>query len=55
MAVHIKLIKNNIKSSKSYGKYFAKASNRKYSPLVATKIPETITLVVSGNSSYMIQ
>ena len=25
MAVHIKLIKNNIKSSSSYGKYFAKA------------------------------
>ena len=25
MAVYIKLIKNNIKSSKSYGKYFAKA------------------------------
>ena len=25
MAVHIKLIKNNIKSSNSYGKYFAKA------------------------------
>ena len=25
MAVHIKLIKNNIKSSKSYGQYFAKA------------------------------
>ena len=25
MAVHFKLIKNNIKSSKSYGKYFAKA------------------------------
>ena len=25
MAVHIKLIKNNIKSSRSYGKYFAKA------------------------------
>jgi predicted histone-like DNA-binding protein len=25
MAVHIKLIRNNIKSSKSYGKYFAKA------------------------------
>ena len=24
MAVHIKLIKNNIKSSSSYGKYFAK-------------------------------
>ena len=24
MAVHIKLVKNNIKSSKSYGKYFAK-------------------------------
>ena len=23
MAVHIKLIKNNIKSSSSYGKYFA--------------------------------
>ena len=25
MAVHIKLIRNNIKSSSSYGKYFAKA------------------------------
>ena len=25
MAVHIKLIKNNIKSSSSYGKYFAKS------------------------------
>jgi hypothetical protein len=25
MAVHIRLIKNNIKSSSSYGKYFAKA------------------------------
>ena len=25
MAVHIKLVKNNIKSSSSYGKYFAKA------------------------------
>ena len=25
MAVHIRLIQNNIKSSKSYGKYFAKA------------------------------
>ena len=25
MAVHIKLIKNNIKSSNSYGKYFAKS------------------------------
>ena len=25
MAIHIKLIKNNIKSSSSYGKYFAKA------------------------------
>lgn len=25
MAVHIKLVKNNIKSNKSYGKYFAKA------------------------------
>ena len=25
MAVHIKLIKNNIKNSSSYGKYFAKA------------------------------
>ena len=25
MAVHIKLIKNNIKSRSSYGKYFAKA------------------------------
>lgn len=25
MAVHIKLYKNNIKSNKSYGKYFAKA------------------------------
>ena len=24
MAIHIKLIKNNIKSSSSYGKYFAK-------------------------------
>ena len=24
MAVHIKLIKNNIKSSRSYGKFFAK-------------------------------
>ncbi len=25
MAVHIKLVKNNIKSSSSYGKYFAKS------------------------------
>lgn len=25
MAVHIKLVKNNIKSSNSYGKYFAKS------------------------------
>ena len=25
MAVHVKLIKNNIKSRKSYGQYFAKA------------------------------
>ena len=25
MAVHIKLIKNNIKSSSGYGKYYAKA------------------------------
>ena len=25
MSVHIKLIKNNIKSSSSYGKYFAKS------------------------------
>lgn len=25
MAVHIKLVRNNIKSNKSYGKYFAKA------------------------------
>ena len=25
MAVHVKLIKNNIKSRKSYGKFFAKA------------------------------
>ena len=25
MAVHIKLVRNNIKSSSSYGKYFAKS------------------------------
>ena len=25
MAIHIRLVRNNIKSSKSYGKYFAKA------------------------------
>ena len=28
MAVHIKLIKDNIKSSSSYGKYFAKSVNQ---------------------------
>ena len=29
MAVHIKLVKNNIKSSSSYGKYFAKVVTSK--------------------------
>ena len=29
MAVHIKLIRNNIKSSSSYGKYFAKTVSQK--------------------------
>ena len=30
MAVHIRLIKNNIKGSSSYGKYFAKTVSVKH-------------------------
>ena len=41
MAVHIKLIRNNIKSSSSYGKYFAKAVSQ--GEITLDKIGEEIS------------
>ena len=50
MAVHIKLIKNNIKSSSSYGKYFAKTVSSL--PVVASRaaISSTTSAKVSKPS-----